>query len=146
MTNCCQKRPQGKLGYSCPITWNLKMMTSYAVFVQNTLKLELMPSALASNTYHSNESKASGIKTQTFWLRTTFCQCSLFRSHPLENFASAHVNWRNDPMVCKHRLYIRVFAIRLFACTVAELAAEADTEHEQHQRHHQQQNDRQVRL
>ena len=30
--------------------WNLKMMTSYAVFVQNTLKFSLAPSALASNT------------------------------------------------------------------------------------------------
>ena len=35
---------------SCPPPWNLKMMTSYAVLVENNLKFSLAPSALASNT------------------------------------------------------------------------------------------------
>ena len=34
---------------SCPPPWNLKMMTSYAVLVENTLKFLLAPSACASN-------------------------------------------------------------------------------------------------
>ena len=33
-----------------PPSWNLKLMTSYAVPVENTLKYSLAPSALASNT------------------------------------------------------------------------------------------------
>ena len=40
------RRPEGVTWGSCP-PWNLKMMTSYAVFVQNALKFSLAPFALA---------------------------------------------------------------------------------------------------
>ena len=43
------RRPKGGQPGAVAL-WNLKMMTSYAVFVQNTLKLSLALWALASNT------------------------------------------------------------------------------------------------
>ena len=48
---CIHRRPEGGATWgSCPPPWNLKMMTSYAVAVENTLKFSLAQSALASTT------------------------------------------------------------------------------------------------
>ena len=40
-----------------PPLWNLKMMTSYAVPVENTLKFSLAPSAITSNTLKDTKTK-----------------------------------------------------------------------------------------
>ena len=55
------RRPKGGLpGAAAP--WNLKMVTSYTVPVENTLKCSLAPSALAINTLNFVEGGVKNVK------------------------------------------------------------------------------------
>ena len=83
---------------SSPSPWNLKMMTSYAVSVQNTLKFSLAPSALASNTLKLSLKRWKKSQNVSFVPSARrkighFCQSMRF-CPPLEKFLRAPMDWR----------------------------------------------------